>query len=223
MFIFVIVGVVLTVVFVAYRRVPPNKPAIDNESTKAAIPKAVTEPAETIMTVIDLPRLAFAPQNSVSQALGKPVRVKAGVSMTTWREGVILDVTYHKADCTFLDGRLAAIEYRFAKLPQNVGDALVSTGFPRNALPSTPPYFAMYSNNRKYSNPIRCCGGLLFHNVSIIEDFTHIWVAFANVNLHFSEWPQETKDAWQLAGGPKLSLNPLDWPIEAKPRVKAAR
>ena len=168
--------------------------------------------------LINLPKLAFATFDEVGRVLGKPSRVTVDHNSETWSEGEITEAIYRRAECNFLSGRLIVITYTFTKAtrPATVADALVTCGLPEEAanLSNFPPYHARYP-----ANPLRCCG-LLFHFVSIPEDFSSIWVVFANMNLHFTEWPSQTQEAWRRAGGPKLSTNPLDWPIAAKKRLR---
>jgi hypothetical protein len=167
--------------------------------------------------VLNLPALVFAPFEEVGRVLGKPSRITADRNISYWSEGEITEAIYRRAECSFLSGRLISITYTFAKTarPWTVTEALAACGLPKeaeNLSGGVLPYHAMYP-----SNPLRCCG-LALHLVSIPEDFSHVWVVFANGNLHFQEWPRATQEAWRRAGGPKLSTNPLDWPIAAKKR-----
>jgi hypothetical protein len=179
---------------------------------------AVLPQPSTARAVLDLPKLAFATFDEVGRVLGKPSRVTVDHNSETWSEGEVIEAIYRRAECSFLGGRLIAITYTFSKAtrPATVTEALVICGLPAEAanLSSFPPYHAMYP-----TNPLRCCG-LAFHFVSIPEDFSSIWAVFANMNLHFSEWPNQTQEAWRRAGGPKLSTDPLDWPIVPKTRSR---
>lgn len=167
--------------------------------------------------VLNLPKLVFAPFEEAGRVLGKPSRVTVDHNSETWSEGEVIEAIYRRAECSFLSGRLIAITYTFAKAtrPTTVTEELVTCGLPKEAANLSGghlPYHAMYP-----ANPLRCCG-LAFHFVSMPEDFSSIWVVFANMNLHFTEWPSQTQEAWRRAGGPKLSTNPLDWPIVPRKR-----
>jgi hypothetical protein len=160
----------------------------------------------------------FASFEDVGRVFGKPSRVTADRNISGWSEGEITEAIYRRAECSFLSGRLIAITYTFGKTdrPWTVREVLEACGLPREAETLSGgalPYHAMYP-----SNPLRC-SGLAFHLVSIPEDFSSVWVVFANMNLHFPEWPRATQEAWRRAGGPKLSTNPLDWPIVPKKKA----
>lgn len=172
----------------------------------AKVAKPVAGPTHV---AIDLPRLVFAPSEDVGRVLGNPLRRTATENVMDWREGDVVEAVYRRAICTFLQGRLVAIEYTFDKgsRPKTLTDALVASGLPPTAaaLNRSQAYFrAEYTENPAFRNPLRCCG-LVFHLVSIpLETLEEIDVVFANINLHFREWPNETQEAWQRAGAPRL-------------------
>ena len=98
----------------------------------------------------------------------------------------------------FLQRRLVAIEYTFDRgsRPKTLTDALIASGLPPAAvaLNRSHSYFrAEYTENPAFRNPLRCCG-LVFHLISIpLETLEEIDVIFANINLHFREWPVKHK------------------------------
>jgi hypothetical protein len=181
--------------------------------------RSLSSEPSTTHVVINLPQLAFAPIEEVNRLLGKPTRLTLDHNSATWSEGEVTSADYRRAECSFLDKRLITITYRFVKTsrPTTVADELMASGFPREAttLSNFPPYHADYIPGSSDSNPVKCCG-LVFHLVYIPEDLSEISVVFANMNEHFAEWPNETREAWTRAGGPKLSTNPLEWQIAPK-------
>lgn len=158
---------------------------------------------------IDLPKLIFARIEDVVRVLGKPLRRTTTENIMDWREGDVVEVVYRRAICTFLQRRLVAIEYTFDRgsRPKTLTDALIASGLPPAAvaLNRSHSYFrAEYTENPAFRNPLRCCG-LVFHLISIpLETLEEIDVIFANINLHFREWPSETQEAWLRAGAPRL-------------------
>jgi hypothetical protein len=142
-------------------------------------------------------------------------------NISGWSEGEVVQAKYRQAECTFLAGRLVSITYKAdsKRRPKTLVGALTAFGFPQEAanLGRGVPYRAMYTPNPEYRNPVRCCG-LVFHLVSIPANFDEIWIVYANINLHFAEWPIEMQLAWKLAGGPRLTTNPREWEFKALPR-----
>lgn len=215
----IVPAIVVVLCLVGWGIAISDRPGIPEPSAVAATTSSsdsVPFQPSTAHVILNLPKLAFAPLEEVGRVLGKPSRVTVDHNSVSWSEGEVIEAIYRRAECSFLSGRLIAITYTFAKTtrPTTVTEELAACGLPKRAasLSSFPPYLAMYP-----SNPLRCCG-LAFHLVSIPEDFSSIWVVFANMNLHFQEWPSETQEGWRRAGGPKLSTNPLDWPFVTKKR-----
>jgi len=175
----------------------------DRQSVAPAAP-------ESTHIEIDIPKLAFVRKVVVEKLLGRQLREHRDTNIMTWSEGSIVDTTYKRAQCIYLEGRLVSITYEFKKRPATVADALELSGLPResasldNAHQDHLPYRAFYAPNPDYRNPIRCCG-LLLQSVSIGEDRSDIWINFANINDHFRDWPEEIRSAWFRAGGNSLS------------------
>jgi hypothetical protein len=169
--------------------------------------------------IIDLPKLAFLPKTAVDRVLGKPIKTVGVSNPKDWWERAQITTYYHRAECTFLSGRLVNVIYSFdkKKRPHSAREALMSCGFPSRAadLDTGLPWRAKYAGNPGYRNPLRCCG-LVFHWVALGENLDEIIVVFASLTDHFDDWPEEFKQEWRHAGGPALSDNPLDWPIQPR-------
>lgn len=168
--------------------------------------------------LIDIPGLAFANRDAVNKALGKPLKIERDGNLTNWKEADILQVTYRRAICGFLDERLVNINYRFDGRLSTAADLLAASGFPESAVAiDTDGHLPFGAMLKPYGNPIRY-HGVVYYSVLFGEDLSAIDVVIASVNDHFSEWPEGTRRAWLDAGGPNLSSSILDRPI--RPRAK---
>jgi hypothetical protein len=155
---------------------------------KVQVPVAPAERQSAIPPVIDIPRLAFAPRDTVNKVLGKPVKVASDRNLTNWKEADLIQVTYRRAVCGFLDGRLVNIEYQFAKHLSTAAELLSASGFPESAAAVDDGHLPFRAMLNPFKNPISY-RGVVYYSVLFGEHLNEISVVIASVNDHFADWP----------------------------------